>query len=80
METLDDFSVHPPPALRWLPVGSVPGGQPGANIPDGRVLVPPPPVGSHISDKADLLDGRYVNGGEGTDPIRAWMEETAATY
>lgn len=27
-------------------------------------------VGSHISDKADLLDGRYVNGGEGTDPIR----------
>ena len=37
-------------------------------------------VGSHISDKADLLDGRYVNGGEGTDPIRAWMEETAVMY
>ncbi len=38
------------------------------------------PVGSHISDKADLLDGRYVDGGESADSIRIWVEETAVTY
>ena len=37
-------------------------------------------VGSYVSDKAELLDGRYVARGEGADSIRAWMGKTAATY
>lgn len=64
METLDDFSVHPH--------------QPSVGYPSDQSRYPR--VSSHINDKADLLDGRYVNGGEGADPIRTWMEETAATY
>ena len=78
METLDDFSIHPPPALRWLPVGSVPGRPAGGRYPEWRSSGTQ--VGSHISDKADLLDGRYVDGEEGADSIRTWVEETATTY
>ena len=37
-------------------------------------------VGSYSSDEADLLDGRFVDGGEKARAIRAWMEETADTY
>lgn len=37
-------------------------------------------VDRYVSDKADLLDGRYVAKGEGIDSIRTWIEETAATY
>ena len=37
-------------------------------------------VGSYVSDRADLMDGRYVGKGEGADSIRTWMEKTAARY
>ncbi len=37
-------------------------------------------VGRYVSDRAELLDGRYVAKGEGAGHTKTWMEKTAVTY